>query len=296
MTDDRGKFASRWWSLILALPQLAIILTFFYWPSLQALFWSVSLERPFGGGASFIGLDNFAALLRDAEFRRSIGLSLIFTGLSSVLAVSGGLLLAVAVRHVGRGGKLFRNILIWPQAIAAPVVGVTLHFLANPVYGPMALLNRIWPGLWQPATDGVAAMAMVVAGYVYLSISFNFVILFAGLQSIPQDCLEAAMLDGAGPLRRFRDIELPLLTPSLFFALVMEVGGSFTQSFGLVDTLTHGGPGGATNILVYKIYSDGFLGLDLSKSSAESVILMGFLILMTVLQFRFLERRVSYGA
>ena len=280
---------------LLILPELLIILVFFYWPSIKAIFWSFSLEPPFGGPAQWVGLDNFRELLESEEYYSSAGVTLLFAFWTTLISMGLALILAVFVDRVIRGLVVYRATLMWPYAIAAPAVAVAFQFIFQPGVGFFAFLNDIWPGIWDPAIDGYDALVMVIIAASWKSITYNFIFFLAGLQSIPKSFVEAAALDGANPIQRFFTIVFPLLSPTFFFLLVINVTDSFTEGFGIINVMTQGGPGGATNILVYKLYQDGFIGLDLSGSSTQSVILMILVILLTFIQFRWIERRIHYA-
>lgn len=292
---SKAGFAGRGGTaLLFALPQLAVLLVFFYWPAGEALWWSVSLQSPFGGEARFVGLDIFERVLSDPEYRRSLGITFTFVFFSTVIALALGLLFAVAADDALRGSRLYRTGIIWPYAVAAPVAATAFQFIFDPISGLMAAANRVSPGFWDPYLDGSDAFWMIVIVAAWQNISYNFLFILAGLRAIPTTLLEAAAVDGAKAARRFLTITLPLLTPTFYFLLVMNLADNFTNSFGIVNVMTQGGPGGATNLMVYKIYSDGFIGLNLSASSAQSVILMLIMVTITVLQFRLIERRVNY--
>ena len=280
---------------LLILPELLIILVFFYWPSIQAIFWSFTLEPPFGGPAQWVGLDNFRELLETEEYYSSAGVTLLFAFWTTLISMGLALILALFVDRVIRGLVAYRATLMWPYAIAAPAVAVAFQFIFQPGVGFFAFLNNNWPGIWDPAIDGYDALVMVIIAASWKSITYNFIFFLAGLQSIPKTFVEAAALDGADPIQRFFTIVFPLLSPTFFFLLVINVTDSFTEGFGIINVMTQGGPGGATNILVYKLYQDGFIGLDLSRSSAQSVILMVLVILLTFVQFRWIERRIHYA-
>ena len=280
---------------LLILPELLIILVFFYWPSIKAIFWSLTLEPPFGGPAQWVGLDNFKELLDSEEYYSSAGVTLLFAFWTTLISMGLALILALFVDRVIRGLVAYRATLMWPYAIAAPAVAVAFQFIFQPGVGFFAFLNDIWPGIWDPAIDGYDALVMVIIAASWKSITYNFIFFLAGLQSIPKTFVEAAALDGADPIQRFFTIVFPLLSPTFFFLLVINVTDSFTEGFGIINVMTQGGPGGATNILVYKLYQDGFIGLDLSSSSAQSVILMVLVILLTFIQFRWIERRIHYA-
>lgn len=280
---------------LLILPELLIILVFFYWPSIQAIFWSLTLEPPFGGPAQWVGLDNFRELLDSEEYYSSAGVTLLFAFWTTLISMGSALILALFVDRVIRGLVAYRAILMWPYAIAAPAVAVAFQFIFQPGVGFFAFLNDIWPGIWDPSIDSYDALVMVIIAASWKSITYNFIFFLAGLQSIPKTFVEAAALDGADPIQRFFTIVFPLLSPTFFFLLVINVTDSFTEGFGIINVMTRGGPGGSTNILVYKLYQDGFIGLDLSSSSAQSVILMVLVILLTFIQFRWIERRIHYA-
>jgi len=281
-------------ALLFALPQLTILLVFFYWPASEALRWSFTLQSPFGGDARFVGLSIFERILTDPEYHRSLHITATFVFFSTLVSLCLGLLFAVAADDSLRGSRIYRTGIIWPYAVAAPVAATAFQFLFDPIAGLMAAVNQISPGFWNPYLDGSDAFWMIVTVAAWQNISYNFLFLLAGLRAIPTSLLEAAAVDGASPLRRFLTITLPLLTPTFYFLLIMNLADNFTNSFGIVNVMTQGGPGGATNLMVYKIYSDGFVGLNLSSSSAQSVLLMLIMISFTVLQFRLLERRVNY--
>ncbi|WP_439894270.1 carbohydrate ABC transporter permease (plasmid) [Ralstonia sp. 25C] len=285
-----APFPHRWLPLALAAPQLALAALFFYWPAAKAVWWSFHLERPFGNGSVFVGLQNYWRVLTDPGFHVSLRATLLFTAGGVGSAVVAALVLAGCANLSLRGSKLFRHLLIWPYAVAGAVLGVILRYLMSPVAGPLGWLNQVWPGLWAPHVSGNDALLMVTVAFAWTQIPFNFVIFTAALQSVPEDTLAAAAIDGAGPLRRFIDIQLPLIAPFVLLVLVVNMLESFTNSFGIIDTLTRGGPGEATEILSYKIFSDGFVGLDLSGSSTLSVVLMIGVIVLTFVQFRAFER------
>jgi sn-glycerol 3-phosphate transport system permease protein len=292
--ERRAFFANRWLGIALIVPQVLLIFTFFYWPAGQALFWAFTLERPWGGGNEWVGLGNFIAILSDPVYWSSIVSSVIFALASTGVAMAAALLLALLTDRELRGWRLYRAVLVWPFAIAAPALGMAFRFILAPEAGFMAYVNHLWPGLWNPALDGVDAMIAIVVAYAWKYIGYDFIFFLAALQAIPKSLIEAAAMDGAGLIRRMRDIQLPLLAPTLFFLTVINLSDSFTDSFGIVDIMTQGGPARATNLMVYKIYFDGFKGLDYSGAAAQSIILMLLVILLTIAQFRFVERRIHY--
>ncbi|NWB97029.1 sugar ABC transporter permease [Pseudomonas gingeri] len=284
-------FAQRYLSLLFALPQLLALATFFYWPALQAFWWSLHRTQPFAGHGAFVGLDNYWRVLNDPSVVDSFCSTLVFSLSSVLFSMIIALLLAACLELKLRGKALWRNLLIWPYAVSSAVIGVVFNVLANPVIGLLSWLNSISPGLWAPYAHPIQGMALLIVAYTWCLVPFNFVMLTASLQSVPTDYLNAAALDGAGAWQRLRDIQLPLIKPYLLFIFVIDLLDSLSNSFGLVDTLTHGGPGDATNVLSYKIYSDGFVGLDLAGSSTLSVLMLMGVVLLSVLQFRFLAQR-----
>ena len=292
--EGRAFFTNRPLGWALITPQLLLIFTFFYWPAGQALYWAFTLERPWGGGNEWVGLGNFTAILTDPVYWNSIVSSMIFAAASTGLAMAAALVLALLADRELRGSRLYRSVLVWPFAIAAPALGMAFRFILAPEAGFMAYVNHVWPGLWNPALDGADAMISIVIAFSWKYISYNFIFFLAALQAIPRSLIEAAAMDGAGLLRRMRDIQIPLIAPTMFFVIVINLTDSFTDSFGIVDIMTQGGPARATDLMVYKIYFDGFKGLDYSGAAAQSIILMLLVILLTIAQFRFVERRIHY--
>ena len=275
-------------------PQLLIIFIFFYWPTSQALYWAFTLEQPWGGGNTWVGFDNFKALLTDDLYWYSIRVSVIYAIGTTALAIGMALILAVFVDRQLRGFRAYKIGMIWPYAIAAPAVGLAFRFIFNPGAGVMLYVNEVFPGAWDPNSSGTDAMIMVVVAGAWKQVAYNFIFFLAGLQSIPRSLLEAGAIDGARVLRRMRDIQLPLLAPTFFFVLVINITDSFTDSFGIIDTMTGGGPARATNLMVFKIFNDGFQGLDYSGAAAQSIILMVLVIALTFVQFRYIEKKVHY--
>lgn len=292
--EKRGFFRHRWLPYALLAPQLVITLVFFIWPAVQALRQALYLEDPFGLGTLFVGLENFTALFSDRHYRASLHVTAVFSVSVAVLALSAALFLAVQAERVRRAATVYRTLLIWPYAVAPAVAGVLWYLLFNPTLGILAYWLRGLGVNWNPATDGNQALLMVVIAAAWKQISYNFLFFLAGLLAIPRSLLEAAAIDGAGPLRRFWTITFPLLAPTTFFLLVINLVYAFFDTFGIIHTITRGGPAGATNTLVYKVFSDGFIGLDLGYSAAQSVVLMAIVITLTVVQFRYIERRVHY--
>lgn len=287
-------FPQRWLAFALILPQTLLIALFFYLPVYLAFYWSFTLERPFGGGSEFVGLQNYVRVLADPEFWRSLRLTFVFMVIGSTLAIIIPLILALAAdRHI-RLSQPARNILVWPKGVAGASIGLVFVFIFNPFLGLLAPLNGLFPGIWNPRIDGTDAFTMIVVAHIWGGIPFNFVVLLSGLQAVPQVLHRAAALDGAGPWRRVRDVQLPLIAPQLFLTFALEFTESVTGAFGLIDSMTEGGPGGSTTLLVYKIYVDGFRGYDLSGAATQTALLMIFVLMLTAFQFLVLERRVRY--
>ena len=292
--EKRVTFNERWLPYLLVAPQIVITLVFFFWPSGQAIWQSVISEDAFGGNTQFIWFDNFIHLLSDPNYYASARLTLVFSFLVASLGLALSLLLAVMADRIIRGASLYKNILVWPYAVAPAVVGVLFGFLFNPSVGVVAWALAAIGLEFNYVINGNQALVLVVIAAVWGQVSYNFLFFLAGLQSIPKSLIEAAAIDGAGPGRRFWDIVFPLLSPTGFFLLVINIIYAFFGTFGIIGSLTQGGPGQATNILIWKVYKDGFRGQDLGGSSAQSVILMIVVIALTFVQFRFIERRVHY--
>ncbi|CAM3344716.1 glycerol-3-phosphate transporter permease [Pseudomonas floridensis] len=291
-----GYFPQPRMALLFALPQLMALALFFYWPALQAIWWSFHLVLPFGGSELFVGLNNYWRVLRDPGVLASLGTTLIFSVSSVVLSMLVALGLALCLELKLRGKALFRNLLIWPYAVSGATIGIVFHVLANPVVGILAWLNQLMPGTWAPYADPLQGMLLLIVAYAWCLVPFNFVMLVASLKSVPDEYLAAAALDGAGPWRRMLDMQLPLIAPYVMFICIIDLLESLSNSFGLIDTLTQGGPGDATQVLAYKIYSDGFRGLDLAGSSTLSVLMMSAVVLLSIAQFRLMSRLKGRGA
>jgi sn-glycerol 3-phosphate transport system permease protein len=292
----RSFFTSKRLPYFLILPQFVITATFFYWPALQGLVQSVMRSDPFGHRSTFIWLENFTALFTDPLYLKSIGTTLFFSASVATVSISVGLFIATMANRALKARALIRTMLVWPYAVAPAISGILWLFLLHPSYGVVAIAIKRWLGIdWNPVLDGKDALFMVVMASAWKQISYNFVFFIAGMQAIPGSLIEAAAMDGASPFRRFWQITLPLLSPTLFFVTVMNIIYSFFETFGVIHMMTQGGPGGATNILVYKVYQDGFIGLDLGSSAAQSIVLMALIIVITVLQFKYVERKVQYA-
>jgi sn-glycerol 3-phosphate transport system permease protein len=293
--EKRVVFRSAWLPYALVAPQIAVTLVFFFWPAVQAVWYSFQLQDAFGLKTQFVGLQNFVTLFSDRHYLNSFRVTAVFSVLVAVLGLAIALLLAVMADRVIKGAVGYKTLLIWPYAVAPAVAGVLYAFLFAPSIGIVTYALKSWFGInWNWLLNGEQAMLLVVIAAVWNHISYNFVFFLAGLQSIPRSLIEAAAIDGAGPMRRFWTVVFPLLSPTTFFLLVINVVYAFFGTFGLIDATTQGGPGQDTNILVYKVYHDGVKAADLGGSSAQSVILMFIVIALTVLQFRFIERRVQY--
>ncbi|HVJ34994.1 MAG TPA: ABC transporter permease subunit [Terriglobia bacterium] len=292
--EKRATFASNRTGILLILPQLLLIFTFFYWPAGEALYWAFTLQRPWGGGNEWVGFSNFLSILADPVYWHSIAISILFAVAASAVAMGIALLLALLTDRQLRGYRVYSSVLVWPYAIAAPALGLAFRFMLAPEAGFLATFNKAWPGFWNPALNGTDAMIAIIIAYAWKYIGYNFIFFLAALHSIPRSLLEAGAMDGAGITRRMRDIQLPLLAPTLFFLIIVNLTDSFTDSFGIVDIMTGGGPARATELMVFKIYFDGFKGLDYSGAAAQSIILMLLVILLTIAQFRFVERRIHY--
>lgn len=279
---------------LLVLPQLAITLVFFIWPASQALWQSMLREDAWGLAQEFIGFENFADLFADPLFLESFRITFVFSIAVATISMALSLLLAINADRVVRGNSTYLTLLIWPYAVAPALAGVLWFFMFNPTVGILSWLLKGAGYDWNHHASGTDAMLLVIMAAAWKQISYNFLFFLAGLQAIPKSLIEAAAIDGAGPVRRFWSIILPLLSPTTFFLLVVNVVYAFFDTFGLIHATTEGGPAGATQILVYKVYSDGFVGLDLGGSAAQSVVLMTIVIALTVIQFRYVERKVAY--
>jgi sn-glycerol 3-phosphate transport system permease protein len=291
----RSHFTSRFLAYLLITPQILVTLTFFYWPAAQGLLQSVMLSDPFGQRNQFVWLDNFIGIFTDPLYLKSVGITLVFSFAVAVLAILTGLLIATMANRALIAKAPIRTLLIWPYAVAPAISGILWLFLLHPSFGVIAIFIKRRLGIdWNPVLNGTDAFIMVVLASAWKQISYNFVFFMAGLQAVPHSLIEAAAMDGAGPSRRFWAITLPLLSPTLFFLMVMNVIYAFFETFGVIHTVTQGGPGGATTTLVYKVYQDGFIGLNLGSSAAQSVVLMALIVIITVLQFKYVERKVQY--
>ena len=276
------------------LPQLAIIGIFFFLPAGQAVLQSFQVEDAFGLSKEWVGFQNFIQLWNDPSYLASFKTTAWFSALVAVLGISLSLVLAIFADRVVRGAMVYKTLLIMPYAVAPVIAGVLWVFIFSPSIGVATFGLRALGIDWNYQMDGGQAMALIIMAAVWKQISYNFLFFLAGLQSIPKSLIEAAAIDGAGPLRRFWNIQLPLLSPTTFFLLVINIVYAFFDTFGIIDATTEGGPGQSTSILVYKVYQDGFKALDLGGSAAQSVILMIIVVALTVVQFRYVEKKVNY--
>ena len=290
----RVVFQHRVLPYLLLAPQLLITLVFFIWPAAQAVFQSVLLQDAFGLSTRFVRLENFARLFGDPNYLNAAQVTLIFAAATATLAMGMGLLLAAMADRVLKGATGYRTLLMSPYAVAPAVAGVLWLFMFNPVVGIFAYLLRGLGYTWNHQLNGGQALLLIIIAAAWKQISYNFLFFLAGLQAIPRSVIEAAAVDGAGPATRFWRIVFPLLSPTTFFLVVVNVVYVFIETFGIIHTVTSGGPAKATETLVYKVFNDGFIGLDLGGSAAQSVVLMAIVIGLTVVQFRYLERRVQY--
>lgn len=292
--EKRVVFNQKILPYLLLAPQLAITVVFFFWPAGQAMWQSFRLEDPFGLSSQFVGFSNFTDLFANADYVDSFKVTAVFSVLVAVLGLALALVLALMADRVVKAAGLYTTLLIWPYAVATAVAGVLWLFMFSPSVGILAVYMVQLGFSWNPRLDAGDAMALVVLASVWKQISYNFLFFLAGLQSIPRSLIEAAAIDGAGPIRRILTIILPLLSPTTFFLLVINIIYAFFDTFAIIDIMTQGGPGNATAILVYRVYNTGFKGLDIGSSAAQSVILMIIVILLTVVQFRYIDRKVNY--
>ena len=293
--EKRARYKSAWLPYALVAPQILVSILFFFWPAAQALYQSVLLQDAFGSSTQFVWFENFVALWQDASYLESFKTTAVFSLSVAVLGMTISLTLAVFADRVVRGTAIYRTFLIWPYAVAPVVVGVLWMFLLSPTLGIISHALRPLGIEWNHTLNGRHAMILIIIAAVWKQISYNFLFFLAGLQSIPKSLIEAAAIDGAGPVRRFFTIVFPLLSPTTFFLLVINVVYAFFDTFGIIEATTTGGPGKDTEILVYKVFQDGFTGGDLGGSAAQSVVLMVIVITLTVIQFRYVEKKVQYS-
>ena len=292
--EKRVVFRSAWLPYLLVAPQIAVTVIFFFWPAFQAVYQSMTLQDAFGLHTEFVWFDNFKALFNDEHYLASFKVTALFSVLVAFFGLSISLLLAVAADRIVRGAFVFKTLLIWPYAVAPAIAGVLWAFLFAPSIGIIAYELKRHGIPWNYVLDGDHAMILVVIASVWKQISYNFLFFLAGLQSIPKSLMEAAAIDGASPARRFWTIVFPLLSPTTFFLMVVNIVYAFFDTFGVIDATTQGGPATATQILVYKVYYDGVKAGDIGGSAAQSVVLMAIDITLSVIQFRFVEKKVQY--
>ena len=279
---------------LLVTPQIIITIVFFIWPASQAIYQSMLVEDAFGLKTEFVWFRNFAELFEDDLYADTFKRTALFSSLVALLSMSFALILAAMADRVVKGARTYRTLLIWPYAVAPAVAGALWMFMFDPTIGIVAYALHALGSNWNFRLNGGEAMTLVVLAASWKQVSYNFLFFLAGMQAIPKSLIEAAAIDGAGPARRFWTIIFPLISPTTFFLLVMNVVYAFFDTFGIIHAVTKGGPAKATEILVYKVYNDGFIGLDLGGSAAQSVILMAIVITLTVIQFRYIEKRVEY--
>ncbi|AUH33363.1 sn-glycerol-3-phosphate ABC transporter permease UgpA [Paracoccus tegillarcae] len=279
---------------LLLAPQLAITFIFFIWPAAQAVWQSFLREDAFGIKSTFVGMENYLRLIDSAEYMNSLKVTALFSVSVTIMSMGTALLLAIAVDRMIKSTRIYTTLLVWPYAVAPAVAGILWWFIFNPTIGIMPYILSGFGYDWNHISDKGDAMLLVVIASAWKQISYNFLFFVAGLQSIPPSLREAAAIDGAGPVKRFFTITFPLLSPTTFFLLVVNIVYAMFDTFAVIDSTTEGGPAQATNILVYKVYFDGFVGQNLGSSGAQSVILMGIVIILTVIQFRWVEKKVEY--
>jgi sn-glycerol 3-phosphate transport system permease protein len=294
MQTKRTVFPDRVLPYALLLPQLAVTAVFFFWPAGQAIWQSFLREDAFGFRSTFVGLENYARLFADPNYLNSLSVTAVFATSTAALSLLLALVLAVSVDRLVRTAGTYTTLLLWPYAVAPAVAGILWWFLFNPTIGLLPYVMDMFGYDWNHSLDKSDAMILVIVAASWKQVSYNFLFFLAGLQSIPASLREAAAIDGAGPVKRFFTITLPLLSPTTFFLLVVNIVYAMFDTFPIIDATTEGGPAQATNVLVYKVYVDGFIGLNLGSSAAQSVVLMAVVIALTFVQFRFVERRVAY--
>ncbi len=291
----RTVFTNRWLPYLLVLPQVVVTLVFFFWPAGKSLYLSLFRSAPFGGRDVFVGFDNFAALLRDSDYYDSVVNSFVFAAGVTGLSVGAGLVVAALANQKIRALGLYRTALLWPYGIAPAVAGIIFLFIFHPAYGILPYyLSFVTAYEFNWLLKGWVAMTLVIVATAWTHIGYNIAFFLAGLQAIPSSVMEAASVDGAGPIRKFTAIIVPLISPITFYLVVVNMVFAFFSAFGVIHAVTQGGPGHATEIMVFKLWKDGFIGLNLGSSAAQSVILMAVVIGLTMIQFRFAEKKVTY--
>ncbi|HTY80467.1 MAG TPA: ABC transporter permease subunit [Candidatus Bathyarchaeia archaeon] len=292
---QRTVFRNRWLPYLLVFPQVAVTVVFFFWPAFKSVQLSLYRVSAFGDSMTFVGLANFTKLLGDPDYYRSVVNSFVFAGGVTVLSVAASLVMAALATQKIRGLAAYRTFMLWPYGIAPPVAGIIFLFIFHPTYGILPyFLSYVTSYEFNWLLKGWVAMTLVIVATAWTHLGYNIAFYVAGLLAIPGSVLEAADVDGAGPLRRFGSIIFPLISPITFYLVTLNMVFAFFESFGVIDAVTKGGPGDATMIMVYKLYKDGFIGLNLGSSGAQSVILMALVIGLTMLQFRYAEKKVTY--
>ena len=279
---------------LLIAPQILITLIFFIWPAAQALYQSFLVEDAFGLGSEFVWFENFIFLFEDEYYLDSFGRTALFSFLVAFVSMSFSLILAGFAERVIRGELIYKSLLIWPYAVAPVLAGTLWIMLFDPSLGLITYYLKYFDVEWNYKLNGTQAMILVVLASAWKQVAYNFLFFLAGIHAIPKSMIEAAALDGSGPIKRFWTIIFPLTSPVTFFLLVINTVYAFFDTFGIIHVMTQGGPANSTEILVYKVYNDGFIGLDLGGSAAQSVILMFIVISLTFFQFRFIEKKVEY--
>jgi len=294
MQTKRTIFSNRVLPYFLLAPQLAVTLVFFIWPAFQAFRQSFLREDPFGMKTTFVWFANYTKLFASSDYMNALWVTLIFSVSVTVLSMGVSLLFAVCVNRVLKSGRIYTTLLVWPYAVAPAAAGLLWWFMFNPSIGILPYILRQFGYDWNHRLDGNDAMILIVIASAWKQISYNFLFFVAGLQSVPQSVIEAASIDGAGPFKRFWTVVFPLISPTTFFLAVINVTYALFDTFPIVDSTTSGGPSQSTNTLVYKVYADGFVGLNLGPSAAQSVVLMLIVVVLTVVQFRWIEKKVQY--
>ncbi len=294
MDTKRTTFPDKGLPYLLIAPQLAITLVFFIWPAAQAVKSSFERSDPFGMSTSFVGLTHYMRLFQDPLYLASAGRTAVFAIAVTAISMGLAMLLAVSVSRLIRSAQAYTTLLVWPYAVAPVVAGILWWFMFNSTTGTLPYVLHYFGVNWNANLNGDHAMILIIIAAAWKQISYNFLFFLAGLQSVPHALTEAAAIDGAGPFKRFFTIILPLISPTTFFLFIVNVNYVMFDTFGIVAATTEGGPSQSTNILVYKVYTDGFIGLNLGSSSAQSVVLMALVIILTFVQFRYVERRVQY--
>ncbi|MET3853179.1 MULTISPECIES: sn-glycerol-3-phosphate ABC transporter permease UgpA [unclassified Rhizobium] len=294
MQTKRTIFSNRVLPYFLLAPQLAVTLVFFIWPAFQAFRQSFLREDPFGMKTTFVWFANYTKLFGSSDYMNALWVTLIFSVSVTVLSMGVSLLFAVCVNRVLKSGRIYTTLLVWPYAVAPAAAGLLWWFMFNPSIGILPYILRQFGYDWNHRLDGNDAMILIVIASAWKQISYNFLFFVAGLQSVPQSVIEAASIDGAGPFKRFWTVVFPLISPTTFFLAVINVTYALFDTFPIVDSTTSGGPSQSTNTLVYKVYADGFVGLNLGPSAAQSVVLMLIVVVLTVVQFRWIEKKVQY--